>query len=139
VLSLLAWPEVFPDVLKLQASPTYKLASGATLLAFILFQWTLALARSRRWLRTSKVLYTLHQVVGLLGPLFLYLHSARWGFGYLVWLAAALFTNHALGLVHATGRTPKWLSATWLVTHVALSVLVLALAGFHACQVLYRG
>lgn len=140
VVTLLAWPQFVPHLVRLQLDDMYKLGSGLTLLAFLCFQWLLAIARSRRWILASKRLYTLHQMIGVFGPVFLYLHSARWGFGYLVWLAAALLANHALGLVHGMGRVlPRWMSGSWLVMHVALSVLMLVLTGFHTLQVLYRG
>lgn len=139
VLLLLALPEAPATLARLQASYAYKLATGGALLCFMMFQWLLAIARSRRWLQSSRPLYSLHTSVGLYGPPLMYLHASRWGFGYLGVLMGALLANHVLGLVRSAGvGLPRWAIAGWTVAHIALSVLVVVLAGYHGWQVFYR-
>lgn len=139
VLILLALPEPPSALARAQASQTYKLLTGTVLLCFFAFQWLLALSRSRHWLQASKSLYALHQSLGLIGPALLYLHASRWGFGYLGVLTGALFANHVLGLVRSSGvGLPRWTHAWWTVTHVALSVVMVVLSGYHGWQVFYR-
>jgi hypothetical protein len=139
VLILLSLPEPPSALARAQASQAYKLATGAVLLCFLGFQWLLALARSRHWLQASKSLYALHQSFGLIGPPLLYLHASRWGFGYLGVLMGALFANHVLGLMRSAGMgLPRWAFPAWTVVHVALSVVLVALAGYHGWQVFYR-
>ena len=121
-----------------QGRISYKVATGAALAAFISFQWLLAFCRVSGWGRAAKALYPWHQTVGTLAPLVLFLHSTRVGFGYLVVLSAVYLANNVVGLVNpcAFPRLRAVIS-TWTITHIALSVLLIALAAYHAWTALY--
>jgi methionine sulfoxide reductase heme-binding subunit len=116
----------------------YKIATGAVLAVFLSFQWLLAFCRMGRWGRAAKALYSWHQTVGVLAPALLFLHSTRVGFGYLVVLCSVYLVNNLLGLVNPCAF-PRLRSvlASWTVAHIALSVLLVALAGYHAWTALY--
>ena len=112
--------------------------SGALLLLFIVSQLLLSVARARRWGQTARRLYPLHQVVGSVGPILLYLHASRIGYGYLALLSGVFLSNLALGLTYpASARNAKALIAGWTVAHVALSVCLVALVGYHVFHALY--
>jgi len=115
-----------------QQDVTFKLVTGLVLTAFIGAQWLLAVSRVRRWLRAAKMLYPWHQVSGSVAPLLFFAHSMRLGVGYLALLALVFFANHALALCEprAGARARTWRSP-WLASHVALSVLLVALGGYH--------
>jgi hypothetical protein len=127
-----------PLLVKLQAEQLYKQLSGAALLVYFALQWTLSVARVRHWPRASRSLFTLHQNLGAFGPALLYLHASKWGFGYLGLLTGALFVNHALGIVRTGSLLPRWSIGLWTVLHIALSVVTVALASYHAWQAFYR-
>ncbi|HMI86833.1 MAG TPA: hypothetical protein VK550_22220 [Polyangiaceae bacterium] len=123
-----AWQDRFP----------YKIATGALLGVFLSFQWFLAVCRVSGWMRTAKALYPWHQTLGALAPALLFLHSTRLGFGYLVVLCAVYLANNLVGLANPSAfpRIKSILSA-WTIVHIALSVLLVALAAYHAWTALY--
>jgi methionine sulfoxide reductase heme-binding subunit len=123
---------------RLQASVTYKAVSGGALVLFIGSQWLLSVTRVQRWMRSAKALYTFHQVAGSAGPLLLFAHSTRLGYGYLTALGIVFLLNHALALASpaAFPRLKSWSNA-WLTSHIALSVVLVALGGYHAWAALY--
>ena len=110
----------------------YKGVSGSLLGAFIGFQWLLALLRVNRSTRAAKALHSWHQTAGALSPVFLFLHSTRMGFGYLFVLSTVYVGNNVLGLANpAAFPRLKTVLPFWVVAHVALSVLLTALIGYH--------
>ena len=126
--ALRAWQSRFP----------YKIATGVALGAFLSFQWLLALCRVSGFVRAAKALHAWHQTMGALAPVFLFLHSTRLGFGYLVVLSGVYIANGIVGLVSpsAVPQNRSVMSA-WTVAHISLSVLLAALAGYHAWTALY--
>lgn len=127
-----------PLLVKLQAEPLFKQLSGAALLVYFALQWTLSVARVRHWSQASRSLFALHQNLGVFGPALLYLHASKWGFGYLGILAGVLLANHALGIMRSGALLPRWSIGLWAVLHIALSLLLVALAGYHVWQAYYR-
>jgi sulfoxide reductase heme-binding subunit YedZ len=128
----------WPTVRSWQSQFVYKVTTGAGLGFFIAFQWLFAVCRMSGATRAAKALYPWHQTVGALAPALLFLHSTRLGFGYLVFLTGVYLANNLLGLVSPSAfhRLKPFLAA-WTVAHVALSVLVVALTGYHAWTALY--
>jgi methionine sulfoxide reductase heme-binding subunit len=123
-----AWQSRFP----------YKIATGTALAVFLSFQWFLALCRVSGWTRTAKAIYPWHQTLGALAPLLLFVHSTRLGFGYLVALSAVFLANNLVGLVNPSAFPRiKSVLSLWTVVHIALSVVVVALAAYHAWTALY--
>jgi hypothetical protein len=126
--ALRAWQGRFPN----------KVATGAALAVFLSLQWLLAVCRVGGFVRLAKALYPWHQTIGALAPALLFLHSTRLGFGYLVVLSSVYLANNVVGLANPTAfpRIKSFLSL-WTVVHIALSVLLVALAGYHAWTALY--
>ena len=138
VVILLSIRLVIPELSELQRKFVFKILSGCALWLFIGLQWLLAVSRVRGWSYVSKLLFVVHQVVGVGGPVLLYVHVRSWGFGYLNVLSAAFLFNHALGLMQP--RTPqrsRQFRSVWLISHIALSVVIVALASYHTWQAFY--
>jgi hypothetical protein len=121
-----------------QAGLYYKAATGAALGVFIAFQWTLALSRVKGQTRLAKRLYNWHQLAGAAAPLLFFAHSVSLGAGYLLMLSFVYMVNNAIGLLNPTAfpRLRNHL-ATWTICHIALSVLLAALAIHHGWTALY--
>jgi hypothetical protein len=121
-----------------QKDETYKLVTGAALLTLLGFQWVLSLSRVKRWSRLARSVYTWHQVMGAVAPALLFLHSHQLGYGSVLALSLVFLLNNALGLsLVVSPRWPKPRLAAGIVLHVALSLLVVALAGYHGWTALY--
>ena len=121
-----------------QSRFSYKVATGALLAAFISFQWFLAICRVTGFMRAAKALYPWHQTIGALAPALLFLHSMRLGFGYLVVLCGVYLANNLVGLVNPSAFPRiKSVLSLWTIVHIALSVLLVALTGYHAWTALY--
>jgi hypothetical protein len=126
--ALRTWQSRFPN----------KIGTGVGLAVFLSFQWLLALCRIGRFLRFAKALYPWHQTVGALAPVFLFLHSTRLGFGYLVVLSTVYLANNLVGLANPSAFPRiKSILSVWTIVHIALSVLLVALAAYHAWTALY--
>lgn len=128
----------WPQVRAWQAYFAYKVVTGTALGTFIAFQWLLAFCRTSGYARIAKALYSWHQTAGVLAPVLLFLHSTRFGVGYLVAVTSVYCANNLVGIVHAFAfpRLKSFL-AGWTIAHIALSVLLAALAGYHAWTALY--
>lgn len=122
-----------------QASKAFKIATGVVLLAFILDQWRLSLARARRDTRAAKPLYRRHGSLGLVAPALLFLHATSFGHGYLVALAGTFLATCALGVVNRQNLDLESRSFwhCWMIAHVGLATLLLFLVVFHAYVVAY--
>jgi sulfoxide reductase heme-binding subunit YedZ len=124
----------------LQRDGTWKLATGALLVAFLAFQWTLAIVRMRAKSSAAAPLRW-HRFVGALGPVLFYAHATRFGYAYLAALSGVFLGNILLGAaaplfhrLHGGGTRPmaKVLATGWPIVHVAASVLTVVLTAVHA-------
>jgi hypothetical protein len=116
----------------------YKIASGSLLAGFVCFQWLLALLRVNRWARAARAVYSWHQIAGVFSPVLLLLHSTRLGFGYLLALSTVYIGNNVVGLLSPSAFPRlKTMMPFWLITHIALSVLLAALVVYHGWTALY--
>ncbi len=110
----------------------YKALSGSLLAGFVCFQWLLALSRVNRSARAARALYSWHQTAGALSPIFLFLHSTRLGFGYLFVLSTVYIANNVWGLFNSSAFPRlKTLVPFWVIAHIALSVLLVAVIVYH--------
>jgi sulfoxide reductase heme-binding subunit YedZ len=124
---------------RLQQSGTWKLATGALLVAFLGFQWTLAALRMRGAKSLGNHLRW-HRFTGALGPLFFFLHASRFGYAYLAALSFVFLGNILLGAAAPLlQRLPvkksfaaKLVVSGWPIAHVAASVLTVVLTAVHA-------
>lgn len=124
----------------LQRDATWKLVTGSLLVAFLAFQWTLAIVRMRGKSSPAAPLRW-HRWVGALGPLLFYAHATRFGYAYLAALSGVFLGNILLGAgapllhrLHRAGARPltKALALGWPIVHVAASVLTVVLTAVHA-------
>jgi hypothetical protein len=121
-----------------QNNGTYKLVSGSLLALFLASQWLLAVCRWQGWNRMAKSTYVWHQRSGILAPGLLFLHSTKLGFGYILVLACTYLANTLIGLLspHTFPGLRRW-QTPWMATHVALSILLVVMTGYHAWTALY--
>jgi hypothetical protein len=110
----------WPLLARAQADDTYKLVTGVALAGYLTFQWS---ARRSR-----------HQLAGAFAPLVLYLHSARFGYGYLVLLVTIYLGTTLAGTLHrpVIALRRRSLFTAWFVIHISLATLLVMLAGYHA-------
>lgn len=122
-----------------QGEETFKRWSGVLLLCYLAQQWWLSVGRWRGWARQAKKSYRTHQWMGALAPAFLYAHSMRLGYGFLLLLSTVYLGNLVVGLSHRTVSRPprRRLGTPWMVVHIAASLLVTVLALYHAWIVVW--
>lgn len=120
----------WPALVALQATARYKVASGTAVLA--LFGYQSLLGARRTYDPVGSV--ARHQWVGALAPIVLYLHAARFGYGYLAVLAVSYLGTVALGVLSraAASCRARSLYTLWFVTHAALASALVVLAAYHA-------
>jgi len=123
-----------------QQDEMYKRWSGLFLALFIVFQWILTITRVIKKLRKhAMVMQAIHKWTGALSPLFFYVHSMSIGYGYLLLLSYIFFSNTLLGYFNLDvikNNSDTWFKG-WMITHVALSILVTVLMLFHVVMVFY--
>ena len=122
-----------------QQGETYKQITGLLLFLYIAEQWYLSVLRVRGEKDKQRSLYQLHTVLGVLAPVFFYLHSTQFGYAYLFLLSVAYFSNLLVGLLHQKYWKIKWkrYSFYWMIAHVTLSVFVVILMGYHVFIAFY--
>ena len=117
----------------LQGIEAYKQISGYGLLTLIGLQWRMALVKSSGRPFNMPFLKTVHQCQGAAARVLLYAHATTLGHGYQSLLVMSLLGTVAGGLFRpdAIHYHKRWYVIGWLVTHVNLAVLCLALTFFH--------
>ncbi|MBA2539359.1 MAG: hypothetical protein H0V17_06980 [Deltaproteobacteria bacterium] len=102
-----------------QAGDTYKLVTGLAFAGYLYFQWS---ARRSR-----------HQLAGAFAPLVLYVHSARFGYGYLALLVSIYLATTLAGTLHqpVIAMRRRGLFTAWFIVHVSLATVLVMLAGYH--------
>lgn len=121
-----------------QQDTGYKVATGLLLGVFLAWQWFLSLCRTQRWRGIAKKMYSLHQMTGVFAPLLFFAHSTTLGVGYILILSSVYFTNALLGIASPSlSPALRRYAGPWMVSHVALSVVLIVLAVYHAWTALY--
>jgi len=123
----------WPLMVALQQHATYKYWSGLLLMTYITYQWYLAFLRMHGRVHAAKRHYKPHKWLGACAPLFFYVHSTQLGYAYLGVLSVMYFANVVLGLCNqeVVQSRKKWFTQSWMVTHVAASVLIVVLMVYH--------
>lgn len=124
----------------LQEEEMYKRWSGLFLAIFIVFQWVLSLTRTvKKWKKYAMKMQAIHKWVGALSPIFFYVHSMGMGYGYLLLLSYIFFANTLLGYFNldVMKNNSDALFKGWMITHVALSLVVSIMMLFHITMVFY--
>ena len=124
---------------QLQTDETYKRLSGLALATYLAEQWYLSLMRIWGLSKKARANYKVHQQLGVLSPLFFYIHSLRIGYAYLFLLGLVYFSNATVGLFNPVflGIKHKKFSFSWMNVHVCLSLLTVILIFFHIYIVFY--
>ena len=125
---------------ELQSDENYKRWSGFALGLFILWQWTLTLVRvSKRMRKHSQKFTAIHKYVGVISPVLFYFHAMEFGYGYLALLSYIFFINMVLGTINldVIKSSKDWIFQGWMITHVALSILITFISVFHVGVVFY--
>jgi hypothetical protein len=117
----------------------YKQLTGGALVMLIVAQWRLTVARIEGTPRTANRLLIAHRYWGALAPLLLYLHADEFGHAYIRVMCLSFLGLISLGLLHQplNRLNRPWVMTTWLVTHVALATMLIALIGYHAFNSFY--
>lgn len=118
----------------------YKRWSGLVVFLLIFFQWFLTIVRiTKRWAKHSMKVSNVHKWVGALSPIFFYVHVMNFGYGYLAILSYLFFANMLLGIVSLDilKSRKNWIFQSWMITHVAFSVVITFIAIFHIGVVFY--
>lgn len=132
----LQWTWLF----ELQQGEMYKRWSGLGLAIFILFQWLLTFTRiSKKFRKNAMKMQSIHKWLGAISPVLFYIHSMSLGYGYLLLLSYIFFSNTLLGYLNldVLKHNGDLLFKGWMITHVALSIIVTIMMFFHITMVFY--
>ena len=124
----------------LQQDEMFKRWSGFALGIFILFQWLLTFSRViQKFKKYSLKITQLHKWIGALSPLLFYIHSMEFGYGYTVLLAYIFLINTLIGYFNldVIKSTNELLFKSWMIVHVAFSIIVTVLMILHIGVVFY--
>lgn len=124
----------------LQLNELYKRWSGVSVLIFIIFQWALTITRVSKRLRKYALKFTSwHKWIGAFSPLLFYFHAMEFGFAYLALLSYLFFANMLLGVVNLDiiKSQKEWVFQSWMIAHVAFSVIISFISIFHIGVVFY--
>lgn len=124
-----------PWLESLQSQETYKIYSGLFLVIYMMTQFIMPYNKSCERPHASADTYKQHKFRGAFAPLVFFIHSTQFGVAYLLLLSIVYFSNFLLGLFnHERIESPikriRYFKV-WLPSHIILSVLTVALIGFH--------
>ena len=129
----------WPWLETLQADETYRRWSGLVLTLYVAAQFILPWFRWRGKFKQAARYYHLHKYQGILAPLVYYIHATTMGYAYLFLLSMVYFANFTLGLfnqeVVAKPAQKQKYAYYWVIGHVLLSILTVALVAFHIYMV----
>lgn len=118
-----------------QAGDSYKRWTGLLLTLYMAAQFLLSYVRVRGNMKASVQQYRLHKLQGALAPLFFYIHSTQMGYAFLTFLSVVFFANVGVGLFNhewvSNADLKRQYSHYWLIAHVILSLLTVALVAIH--------
>lgn len=130
----------WPWLRALQQIELYRQWSGLFLLLYLAGQFLLPLARRYGSRPLQRRHYRWHQWQGALAPLIYYVHSMQLGYAYLLVLSIVYFANIIVGLSSAEVMlkyvTIRRYAHYWLILHISLSLLTVALVLYHLYIVL---
>lgn len=125
----------------LQNDPIYRRWSGLALFLLILSQWLLSIYRGIYGMK-GEVLeekVDTHVWLGVISPLFFFLHSTKPDYGLLFFLFVIFFLNLLWGFLNIKNAINKRLQyfRIWLAVHILFSASVLMLTLLHIWLVFY--
>jgi ferredoxin-NADP reductase len=139
LIALFAVQDIFqlkiPALEMWQAGESFRRWTGLILTLYMAAQFILPIMRWRGNVRTAAKYYNLHKLQGAFAPLVYYIHATSLGYAYLLVLSVVFFANFVLGLFNqeivAKPEQKKQYTYYWLIGHVVLSLLTIALLIFH--------
>lgn len=113
----------------LQDGTRYRALTGLVLAAYLVYQARLGARR----LRDPAGSVSRHKIYGAFAPLVLYVHTSRFGYGYLLVLVLMYLGTMMFGLVHrpVLALRARTLFTVWFVMHVAMSTLLIVFGVYH--------
>lgn len=130
----------WPALAALQAQDWYKYATGAGLVAYVAWLWSLFLRRSAglRGAAAARA-RALHERSAAWASCLFYCHSMQVGYGYQAVLSGVLLATVVVGTVHpqALGIRARLYAAIWATGHVALAAALVVLVLYHGYIALY--
>lgn len=134
------WQLHWDWLMTLQQNELYQQWSGLLLAFYLAGQFLLPLARRYGNRQLQRRYYHWHHWQGAFAPLIYYFHSMRIGYAYLLVLSIVYFANILVGLFSAEVVrkyvTFRHYSYYWLIVHISLSLLTVALVVYHIYIVL---
>ena len=125
-------------ILNLQSNEFYKQTTGYLLFTLLIYQYWLALSRRNASSGVKKLRLRLHKWLGALLMLALIVHSLNFGYAYQVVLNIVFMVNSLVGMCNIeTMKFKKALYVSWVVVHVALANLTIAMVFYHI-YIIYR-
>ena len=124
----------------IQQVENYKRCSGLAIGLLIASQWLLTFSRIiPKFRKKSGIINDIHKWIGVLSPIFLYIHSTRLGLGYLALFSYLFLANVLLGTVNldVIKSQKNWIFKSWMISHVAISMCITFLLFFHIGIVFY--
>ena len=130
-------PPLVPETMR--TGLTFRSVTGLLLLVLLAIQFYVPFLRFNRRFSDAHRNLALHESMGVIGLLFLYVHAPTLGQGYLLVLATVMLANTALGLLTTTSRRSRnrVFRMLWLGGHIATSSFLVILAVFHVGHALY--
>lgn len=119
----------------LQAGENFRRWTGVALTLYLAGQFILPAMRLRGDIKASARHYHLHKIQGAFAPLVYFIHATSVGYAYLLFLSVVYFANFILGLFNQEIITTPAFKLRyqyyWLISHILLSVLTIALLLAH--------
>jgi hypothetical protein len=123
----LALPWKWEGLYELQLEEGFKRWSGLVLFIYIGMQWFLTTTRITPFIQKySRKVLLAHKWMGAVTPLLFYIHSMDMGYGYLFVTSLVFLTNTLIGIVNleVLKSSYKWIFNTWMILHVAFSLII---------------
>jgi len=126
------------SLMPLQQNEVYKQITGLLLFGFISYQWYFAFSRRSKYSSVKKKLFT-HKSIGLLMPLFLFIHTVQYGFAYQTLIWGFFIAHCTVGFLNPDFLRIKRpaLRSYWFILHISLSIMVSGLLFYHLYVVYY--
>ncbi len=130
----------FDSLESMQQNEAYRRWSGLLVFLIIVYQWMMTFVRIKsKNPYTVERFYTIHTWMGVLTPLFFYIHSTKPGFAYLLLLTMAFYANFLLGMFNldVIKTRAKWYFQLWMIMHVSFSLVITFISLYHIWIVFY--
>jgi ferredoxin-NADP reductase len=124
-----------PWLENLQSIESYKIYSGLVFVIYTVGQFILPYNKSCEIPHATSTRYKNHKFRGAFAPLIFFMHSTHFGVAYIFALSTVYLGNFLLGLFNHERISNQLLRITyfkiWLPLHILMSVLTVAMIGFH--------